>query len=186
MRKFYGYALAFLFVLVIALIAEIGIPATVAPQLSKVSYNDSLPTNWVGRDESLRANFSGHFYVIVNRNFGRITIWVTPKEGARTEYIGVEVRRKFLNELYMEVEPPWYGKVEINREDDSDGMRYLIQVKDLGESGEGTVELTFIDRAPEEIVSMKITVEVREGPFKYRGELPVVIPDPFCNCTLTG
>lgn len=185
MRRFYTYALVIVFILAIVLLVEGGIPVGVSPQISKVSYNESLPPNWVGMDESLRANFSGHFYVVVNRHFGRIIIWVTPSEGARTEHISVKIKRKFMNAFYMEVQPPWYGRIEIKRLNNRNKMEYLIRVTDLGEAGKSTYELQFIDRAPEEMLSFIITVETREGLFRYRGELPVVIPEPFYNCTFT-
>ena len=184
MRKSKVYPLVIVTAIAAIIIAATQVPMGLTPQLSKVSYNESAsPVNWVGKGESLRANFSGHFYVVVNRHFGRITLWVTPAEGARTTYIRVDVRREFLNGLYLEVEPPWYGRVEITRGESENGMRYVIQVKDLGEAGKGTYELTFVDRAPEESLSMEITVEVREGLFRYRGELPVVVLEPVSDST---
>ncbi len=187
MRKSKVYPVVIVTAIAAILIAATQVPMSVTPQLSKVSYNESSnPVNWVGKDESLRANFSGHFYVVVNRYLGRITLWITPAEGARTTYIRVDVRREFLNGLYLEVEPPWYGRVEVMRGEGENGMRYVIQVRDLGEAGDSTYELTFVDRAPEESLSMEITVEVRDGLFRYRGELPVVILEPFSNSTLDG
>ena len=187
MRKSEVYTLAIVTAIAAIIIAASQIPIEVTPHLSKAPYNESAsPINWVGKGESLRANFSGHFYVVVNRVFGRIILWITPGEGARTTYIRVDVRRKFLNGLYLEVEPPWYGRVEIRRGKSQNGMHYTIQVKDLGEAGDSTYELTFVDRAPEESLSMEITVEVRDGLFKYRGELPVLVLEPFSNSTWTG
>ena len=184
MRKSKVYTVVIVTTIAAILIAATQVPMSVTPKLSKVSYNESTsPFNWIGKGESLRANFSGHFYVVVNRHFGRITLWITPAEGARTTYIRVDIRREFLNRLYLEVEPPWYGRVEITRGESEDGMRYVIQVKDLGESGDSTYELTFVDRAPEKSLSMEIIVEVRDGLFKYRGELPVVVLEPFSNST---
>ena len=182
MRKSKVYSLVIVTAIAAVIIASTQVPMGLTPQLSKVSYNESAsPVNWVGKGESLRANFSGHFYVVVNRHFGRITLWVTPAESARTTYIRVDVRREFLNGLYLEVEPPWYGRVEITRGESENGMMYVIQVKDLGEAGKGTYELTFVDKGPEESLSMGITVEVRDGLFRYRGELPVVVLEPFSN-----
>ncbi len=187
MRRPEVYALASVIVIAVVLFTASQMPIEVTPHLSKVSYNESAsPVNWVGKDEGLRANFSGHFYVVITRSFGRIRLWITPGEGVRTTYIRVEVKRDFLNGLYMEVEPPWYGKVEISRGESQNGMRYIIQVKNLGESGKGTYELTFIDKAPEESISMHITVEVRDGLIKYRGELPAVILEPFYRFNCTG
>ncbi|WP_461866635.1 hypothetical protein [Thermococcus sp.] len=172
-------------IVVVALIAFIFLAVwsntakEVEPGLSKVPYNESEgQPNFVGPHEKLRANFSGHFYVVVTRSFGRIRLWITPKEGTETLHIGIKVKRKFLNGLYLEVEPPWYGKVEISREDSSNGMVYSIQVRELGEAGKGTYGITFIDMAPEDKIAMDIEVEVRDGLTKYRGELPVVILDP--------
>jgi hypothetical protein len=73
------------------------IPKTITPKLSKVAYDEyGAPVNWVGRDEELRADFGEHFYVIVNRNFDNIIVWITPREGAKTTYIRVEITREFL------------------------------------------------------------------------------------------
>ncbi|NJE11448.1 hypothetical protein [Thermococcus sp. MAR1] len=185
LSKGHLYVLGVAIIVVILTIAS-QVPMTLEPHLSKVSYTDSEnPTSWVGRDESLRANFSGHFYVVITRSFDKIRLWITPREGARTLYIRVVVKREFLNALYLEVEPPWYGKVEISRAESQEGMTYLIQVKDLGEAGEGTYELTFLDRAPEEKLLMWVTVEVRDGLFKYKGTLSTVVLEPFYapNCT---
>ncbi|WP_456423336.1 hypothetical protein [Thermococcus sp.] len=185
LSKGHLYVLGVAIVIVILAIAS-QVPMTLEPRLSKVSYaNSENPASWVGRDESLRANFSGHFYVVITRSFDKIHLWITPREGARTLYIRVMVKRKFLNALYLEVEPPWYGKVEISRAESQEGVAYLIQVKDLGEAGDGTYELTFLDRAPEERLLMLVTVEVRDGLFKYRGTLSTVVLEPFYapNCT---
>ncbi len=184
MRRHYAYATVVIPIVLIIIASQV--PVTVTPELSKGPYGDSEePINWVGRDESLRANFSGHFYVVVTRDFDRIRLWITPRESARTLNVRVEVKREYLNDLYLEVEPPWYGEVEIIRGENQNGMRYIIQVKNFGEAGKGTYELTFIDKAPEDRISMHITVETRDGLIKYRGELPVVILEPFYrfNCT---
>jgi hypothetical protein len=178
-RKISTRAIVAVFIAVVILVAWNNMTITVEPKLSKISYNESEnPPNWVGPEERLRANFSGHFYIVINRDFDKITLWITPGEGARTTYIRVKIRRKFLNGLYLEVEPPWYGKVDISREESPNEMTYLIQVKDLGEAGKATYQMRFVDRAPEDQLRMDISVEVRDGIIKYKGELPVVILEP--------
>ncbi|WP_460041651.1 hypothetical protein [Thermococcus atlanticus] len=183
-RRAYVLSAVLIIVVVLAIASQVSI--TLEPRLSKVSYTGSgNPVSWVGRDESLRANFSGHFYVIITRSFDKIRLWITPREGARTLYIKVVVKREFLNALYLEVEPPWYGKVEISRGEDR-GTTYIIQVRDLGEAGDGTYELTFVDRAPEERLMMQVTVEVRDDLFKYQGTLSAVVLEPFYAASCTG
>ena len=184
MRRSGVYALVG--VIVAAVLIASQMPINTTPRIIKDPLNESLPETWLERGGSLDADFEGHFYVSVIRYFGIIRLWITPREGARTTYIRVEVRRDFLNGLYLEVEPPGHGEVEISQGESQNGMLYIIQVKDLGEAGKGTYEMTFIDEAPEKSLSMDITVEVRDGLLKYRGELPVLVMEPFSNLTWTG
>ena len=154
---------------------------TIEPYLHKDSYNESAaPTDWVGKGDILDANFSGYFDVSVFQGIdNKIRIWVTPREGAKTVYIRVLVKRKFLNELYLEVMPPDKGKVEISSARSPNETIYVIQVYPSGDSGEGTYEMIFIDMAPEKTIKMEITVEIQYGFRKYRGELSAVIVNPF-------
>ncbi|WP_457750644.1 hypothetical protein [Thermococcus sp.] len=88
------------------------------------------------------------------------------------------MKRKFLNELYLEVMPPDRGKVEMSSVKSSNETMYLIQVYPSDDSGEGTYEMIFIDMAPEKTINMNITVEVQYGLRKYRGKLSVMIVNP--------
>ncbi|WP_456444018.1 hypothetical protein [Thermococcus sp.] len=172
--KVSGKYIAVVLVVAVVLMAS-QIPINVSPRVSKDAHNESLPVNWIGMDDGLNANFNGHFYVSVFRYFNVIRLWITPRDGAKTTYIRVEVRREFTNALYMEVDPPYRGRVSMKVEDSNDGEAYLIEVQN---PGEGTYELDFMDWAPESRSSMHITVETREGILRYRGELPVIVLEP--------
>ena len=109
----------------------------------------------------------------------KIILMITPKEGARTTHIKVLVKRKFANGLYIEVMPPYQGKVEISEAFDQEGVGYLVQVHPEGNSREGTYGMAFIDLTSEKSIKMKITVEVQYGFRRYRGTFSAVILDPL-------
>lgn len=166
-----------------ALIVYFTVPSQEEPRFM-LQWNSTLERGHavVGRGGEVIANFSGRFAVTVYREFGRIHVHIGTLEKSHITDVKVYVRRDFLNGLYVELEPPCCGASEvITQRKVNYGVLYVIHLQDLREAGKGDLELTFVDRAPENELTIRVEVEAKEHYRPYRGEAVFVIADPYAS-----